>query len=200
MEYPCFCCLYICRRSCNLVHNLPLCSLPLKTLSSITACFGFEPNLLVAQVIAKTGTHRNGLKPPTVMLQFNRDFEVGSDGVEASGDGSKMNPDSLKARPPPRSGGLVSLNHHHCVLSLSVWLHTFISILCDVSSVVVGQHAVLHFGSLARQHTCNKICCKCLPLSSLVYTSACPQINLERRCGLMLSFRMTALSMTVHCH
>ena len=60
------------------------------------------------QVIAKAGiTHRNGFsaKPPTVMLQFNKDFEVGSDGVS-----DKKHPDSLSAGSPARAGGLVSLS------------------------------------------------------------------------------------------
>lgn len=61
------------------------------------------------KVVARAGTHRNGLKAPTVMLHFNRDFEVGSNGIEANGNGAKMHPDSLKSRPPSRTGGLVAL-------------------------------------------------------------------------------------------
>lgn len=62
--------------------------------------------MLSVQVIAKAGiTHRNGFsaKPPTVLLQFNKDFELGGDGVS-----DKKHPDSLSAGSPSRAGGLVS--------------------------------------------------------------------------------------------
>ena len=47
-------------------------------------------------MIAKANiTHKNGFNAghPTVLLQFNKDFEVGSDGSEADGSGSQMQPD-----------------------------------------------------------------------------------------------------------
>ena len=75
----------------------------------------------MVQVIAKTKiSHRNGFNAgkPTVLLQFNKDFEVGGDEVEARDDGSKMHPDSLQTRTVDRGGRLVSpsmheIIHHH---------------------------------------------------------------------------------------
>ena len=52
--------------------------------------------LVQLQVIAKANiTHKNGFNAghPTVLLQFNKDFEVGSDGVDTDRSGSKVQPD-----------------------------------------------------------------------------------------------------------
>lgn len=113
------------------------------------------------QVIAKTSTHRNGLTPPTVMLHFNRDFEVGSDGVDASGGGSKMSPDSLNARRPPRAGGLVSLGPPPLCAFIAHLVACVDSIICYVPKCGGLATCCVMFWSLAvKQHACKEICCK----------------------------------------
>lgn len=60
-------------------------------------------------IVRSTITHKGGFnaKPPMVMLQLNKDFEVGGNSGGPSG---KLHPDSLRASEPhAKSGGLVSL-------------------------------------------------------------------------------------------
>ena len=90
--------MHIHKPGCSLVWN---CGLFLRAGSWADCC--------VLQVIVRsTITHKGGFKakPPMVMLQLNKDFEVGG---HSGGPSGKLHPDSLRASEPhAKSGGLVS--------------------------------------------------------------------------------------------
>ena len=69
--------------------------------------------LVQLQVTAKANiTHKNGFNAghPTVLLQFNKDFEVGGDKAEPTGSGSQVQPD-WRAGNSEKGRRLVSLAH-----------------------------------------------------------------------------------------
>ena len=81
---------------------------------SITTCGGLNHEVVQVQVIAKANVaQKNGFKarPPTVLLQFNKDFEVGKDGAEAGGSGSQVQTDGRAGN--SEKGRLVSPSKHN---------------------------------------------------------------------------------------